>query len=103
MTWLKTLNNAQKNHPIDERELLAIIEALKHRRCLLMYSPVIVVTDHESLHPLPAKNNEQTPVTIAAPILNTTSFKDAYLAETVLSKWLKYPDLSPKVFRKFPD
>jgi hypothetical protein len=43
------LNPAQKNYPIHEKELLAIIQALKKWRSDLLGSPIYVYTDHRTL------------------------------------------------------
>ena len=47
----KKMNAAQRNYPVHEWELLAIIEALKAWRCYLYgaQTPVTILTDHSSL------------------------------------------------------
>ena len=42
----KLLNAAQRNYTVTERELLAVVEALKLWRCYLGDQPFLVVTDH---------------------------------------------------------
>ena len=43
------LNSAQKNYPVHEKELLAVVRALKKWRTDLLGSPVLVYTDHRTL------------------------------------------------------
>jgi hypothetical protein len=43
------LNNAQKNYPVHEKEMLAIVRALKKWRSDLLGSQFIVYTDHRTL------------------------------------------------------
>jgi hypothetical protein len=43
------LNNAQKNYPVHEKELLAIVQALKKWRSDLLGGPIYVYTDHRTL------------------------------------------------------
>jgi hypothetical protein len=43
------LKGAEKNYPIHEKELLAIIQALKKWRADLLGSPIYVYTDHKTL------------------------------------------------------
>ena len=45
----KLLNAAQRNYTVTERELLAVVEALKLWRCYLGDQPFLVVTDHSPL------------------------------------------------------
>jgi hypothetical protein len=45
----KLLDSAQRNYTVTERELLAVVEALKHWRCYLGDKPFTVVTDHSPL------------------------------------------------------
>ena len=43
------LNDAQKNYPVHEKELLAIVRALKKWRSDLLGGPIYVYTDHRTL------------------------------------------------------
>jgi hypothetical protein len=43
------LKATEKNYPIHEKELLAIIRALKKWRADLLGSPIYVYTDHKRL------------------------------------------------------
>ena len=47
----KTFNEAERNYDIHDRELLAVVRALKHWRHLLLSSPfeIVVLTDHKNL------------------------------------------------------
>jgi hypothetical protein len=47
--WSRLLNPAQQNYTVTERELLAVVEALKHWRCYLGDKSFTVVTDHSPL------------------------------------------------------
>ena len=47
----KTFNEAERNYDIHDRELLAVVRALKHWRHLLLSSPfeIVILTDHKNL------------------------------------------------------
>jgi hypothetical protein len=47
--WSKTMNSAQRNYSASERELLALVEALKHFRQYLLGRRFVAVTDHQAL------------------------------------------------------
>jgi hypothetical protein len=47
--WSRLFNPAQQNYTVTERELMAVVEALKHWRCYLGDKPFTVVTDHSPL------------------------------------------------------
>ena len=47
--WSRLLVPAQQNYTVTERELLAVVEALKHWRCYLGDKPFLVDTDHSPL------------------------------------------------------
>ena len=47
--WSKTLNSAERNYHTTERELLAVIEAIKHFKHYVGGSQFTVVTDHNAL------------------------------------------------------
>ena len=51
------MNAAKMNYPIDERELLAIIHALRVWRQYLLGKPFKIVTDHHSLQYLMTQPN----------------------------------------------
>jgi RNase H-like domain found in reverse transcriptase len=42
----RKLNSAEQNYPPHERELLAVVDALRERRCYLMGRKFLVKTDH---------------------------------------------------------
>ena len=45
------LKGTEKNYPVHEKELLTIIHALKKWRSDLLGIPIVVYTDHCTLHP----------------------------------------------------
>ena len=56
----KTLNVAQVNHPTTEKELLAVIYALKKFRSYVIGSKIIVYIDHSALKFLMDKKDAKT-------------------------------------------
>ena len=53
----KTLNEAQRNYTITEKELLAVVYALDKFRAYLIGSDIIIFTDHSALKYLLTKKN----------------------------------------------
>ncbi|GJP62458.1 hypothetical protein CLOP_g19517 [Closterium sp. NIES-67] len=49
LTDLRQLNSAERNYPVHDKELLAIVHAFKVWRCYLTGADVTVRTDHKSL------------------------------------------------------
>ena len=51
--WLaffsKKLTETQQKYPITDRELLAIVETLKHFKYMLLGQPIVIYTDHQNL------------------------------------------------------
>ena len=47
--WSGKFNRAQQNYPVHERELLAIVESLKHYRHLLLGITIDIYTDHKPI------------------------------------------------------
>ena len=45
----KKLNEAQRNYPVTEKELLGIAETLKHNQSILHGGEIIVYTNHKNL------------------------------------------------------
>jgi hypothetical protein len=45
----RKLNSAEQNYPPHERELLAVVDALREWRCYLMGGKFLVKTDHRPL------------------------------------------------------
>jgi len=56
----RTLTDAQKNYSTTEKELLAVVFALDKFHPYLLYSKVIVFTDHAALKHLLAKNDTKS-------------------------------------------
>ncbi|MHC5924270.1 Ty3/Gypsy family RNase HI domain-containing protein, partial [Streptococcus pyogenes] len=55
----KTMNEAQRNYTVTEKELLAIVFAMEKFRPYLMGSKVIVHTDHAALRYLMTKKDSK--------------------------------------------
>ena len=47
--WSRLFNPAQQNYTVTDRELMAVVEALKHWRCYLGDKLFTVITDHSPL------------------------------------------------------
>ncbi|TYJ58018.1 hypothetical protein B9479_001377 [Cryptococcus floricola] len=111
---------ADKNYPVHEKELLAIIHALKHWRSLLLGLPIKVLTDHATLQwffEQPTRNNGYLSwqiTTFASPIslaslnslsLITTTVNDDFLEsmangykdDTIMGRWLNEEECLPGI------
>ncbi|GJP84775.1 hypothetical protein CLOP_g14830 [Closterium sp. NIES-67] len=53
----RKLQAAERNYPVHDKEMLAIVHAFKVWRCYLTGTDVTVQTDHKSLHYLCAQPN----------------------------------------------
>ena len=53
----KTLNEAQRNYTTTEKELLALVYALDNFRAYLIWSDIIIFTDHSSMKYLLTKQS----------------------------------------------
>ena len=55
----KTLNEAQRNYTITEKELLAVVYALDKFRSYLIGSDIVIFADHSTLKYLLTKQNSK--------------------------------------------
>ena len=74
----KLLNAAQRNYTVTERELLAVVEAVKQWRCYLADKPFTVVTDHSPLTHFATKVDLQGRQARWAEVLARFSFRWEY-------------------------
>ena len=52
----RKMNDAERNYPVHEQELLAIVHALREWRHYLLGNRITIITDHRSLQYLPTQD-----------------------------------------------
>jgi len=77
--WSGKFNDAQRNYPVHERELLAIVETLKRFRHLLLGIRFRVFTDHKPLEYLLTQKNLSSRQQRWIDILNDFDFEIIYI------------------------
>ncbi|KAI5175962.1 hypothetical protein PAEPH01_2216, partial [Pancytospora epiphaga] len=78
-TFSKTLDKAEKNYCITNRELLAIVKAVQHFRHYLLGKEFVLCTDHKALAYLRSAQNPNSRMLIWALIPQEFSFKVEYI------------------------